>query len=392
MKLRVIGAGLPRTGTSSLRLALEQLLGGRCYHMSAIPGHPYQLGKDWDAALAGKRPDWNAVFDGYIAAVDWPVSMFWRELSQENPATPVLLSVRESAAKWLESANATILPTARKALAPDWTGGRDLVTLLERFTGTDQWDDPATLMAAYDRHNEAVRAAIPPHAPCRVAPFAGLAAHLPRPRIAGAETALSLGEPEKRVGLTAPRVRVQSSSSHPRSRSPALVWLPILLLQPDSPCLTSHRSPSPDAKPAARPIVYWADLIRVVAIFLVVVVHISGQLTNVWGKVSLDAVAHRRCIWRHRPHLGAALLHDQRIPAVAAQREPAQLLHPAHAEDCHPLHSLVGHLSGPGLRRQRGHVYARIPVALSSCLSAPISTFGSCTPSPAFISSCPCCA
>jgi Sulfotransferase domain len=48
MNLRVVGAGLPRTGTQSLRTALEYLLGGQCYHMSVIPGHPFDLGAGWD--------------------------------------------------------------------------------------------------------------------------------------------------------------------------------------------------------------------------------------------------------------------------------------------------------------------------------------------------------
>jgi hypothetical protein len=53
MALRVVGAGLPRTGTSSLRRALEHLLGGKCCHMSALPGHPFNLGVGWGSALAG---------------------------------------------------------------------------------------------------------------------------------------------------------------------------------------------------------------------------------------------------------------------------------------------------------------------------------------------------
>ena len=85
MKLRIVGAGLPRTGTSSLAVALEQMLGGRSYHMSTIPGHPFDLGTGWNQALAGDTPDWDQLFDGYVAAVDWPASMFWRELSDANP-------------------------------------------------------------------------------------------------------------------------------------------------------------------------------------------------------------------------------------------------------------------------------------------------------------------
>ena len=157
MSLRIVGAGLPRTGTSSLRLALEQLLGGRCYHMSVIPGHPFDLGSGWNRALAGDVPDWDELFDGYVAAVDWPASLFWRELSAAYPEALVLLSVRNSAEEWWHSADETILPYARMALAPDWNEGRGFLDLLERFTGMAQWDDPATMMAAYERHNAEVR-------------------------------------------------------------------------------------------------------------------------------------------------------------------------------------------------------------------------------------------
>jgi len=65
--------------------------------------------------------------------------------------------VRDTAETWWQSCNATFLPYARLALAPDWSGGRGLIELLEQFTGTAQWDDPATMMAAYERHNAEVR-------------------------------------------------------------------------------------------------------------------------------------------------------------------------------------------------------------------------------------------
>jgi hypothetical protein len=163
IKLRVVGAGLPRTGTSSLKEALEQLLDGPCYHMHVIPGHPFDLGAGWEDALRGVNPNWNQIFEGYVAAVDWPASMFWRQLSEANPDALVLLSVREIAETWWNSVNATILPVARTALTPDWNEGRGLLDLLERFTGAKEWDDPATLMAAYERHNDAVRQAVPQH-------------------------------------------------------------------------------------------------------------------------------------------------------------------------------------------------------------------------------------
>jgi hypothetical protein len=157
MKLRVVGAGLPRTGTHSLQIALEHLLGGRCYHMREIPGHPFDLGDGWERALAGDTTGLDQLLDGFVAAVDWPTSMFWHELSEANPDALILLSVREAAETWWHSIDETILPYARPALASDWNEGRGLLDLLERFTGTKHWDNPATMMAAYDRHNTQVR-------------------------------------------------------------------------------------------------------------------------------------------------------------------------------------------------------------------------------------------
>ena len=162
MTLHVIGAGLPRTATSSLGIALEQLLGGPRHHMSAIPGHPFDLGEGWRTALAGGTPDWDALFSGYIAAVDWPASAFWRQLSVKYPHALVLLSVRDSAQAWYQSMSATVLPAARLALDPKWHAGRDLAELFEQFAGTKAWDDEATLLAAYERHNAEVRAGVAP--------------------------------------------------------------------------------------------------------------------------------------------------------------------------------------------------------------------------------------
>lgn len=161
MPLRVVGAGLPRTGTHSLKLALERLLGGPCCHMSALPGHPFNLGDRWDAAIAGRPTDWNVLMNGFVAAVDWPASACWRELSEAFPEALVLLSTRQDARTWYESVEATIMPYARMSMQPDGSEGRSLIDLFERFTGVTTWDDPATLMAAHDRHNAEVRATIP---------------------------------------------------------------------------------------------------------------------------------------------------------------------------------------------------------------------------------------
>src|SRR5690348_10458482 len=106
MSLRVIGAGCGRTGTMSLKLALERLLGAPCYHMVEVFAHPEHV-PDWHAAALGNMPDWNALFAGYAAAVDWPASAFWPELSAAFPDALVVLSVRD-AQSWWQSAHETI--------------------------------------------------------------------------------------------------------------------------------------------------------------------------------------------------------------------------------------------------------------------------------------------
>lgn len=162
MVLKVVGAGLPRTGTSSLRKGLEHLLGGKCCHMSALPGHPFDLWEGWQRAIAGMDVNWNQLMKPYTAAVDWPASLFWKELSEANPDALVLLSVRRNPDEWWESVNETIMKPARMAVSPDWEEGTDLLKMFERFTGTTEWDHPEVMKAAYKHHNDRVREMIPP--------------------------------------------------------------------------------------------------------------------------------------------------------------------------------------------------------------------------------------
>ena len=162
MTLRLVGAGLPRTGTESLSTALATLLGQPCFHLRELPGHPYDLGPLWKSALAGGHPDWDRVFDGYAAAVDWPASLFWRELADVYPDAVILLSTRSDSQTWLDSMEATVLPVARAIAPQDWIGGRDLAVLLERFAGTTDWDDRDTLLAVHDAWLADVRATADP--------------------------------------------------------------------------------------------------------------------------------------------------------------------------------------------------------------------------------------
>jgi hypothetical protein len=161
MALRVVGAGLGRTGTASLKVALEQLLGGRCYHMLEV--FERDDAPAWDAAIDGDV-DWDSLLGDYSASVDWPASAFWRELLAENPEALILLSERDSPQAWWASMERTIVPTLQRPVPPDEPAlvrQRAMIATLLRRRFTPEWDDAAASMAAYERHNADVRDGAP---------------------------------------------------------------------------------------------------------------------------------------------------------------------------------------------------------------------------------------
>ena len=107
MSLEIIGAGFGRTGTMSLKLALEVLGFERCYHMTDVIKGPPKIANTWLNALRGQIPQWDEVFKGYKAAVDWPSVYFLPELIQRYPKAKIILTVRD-AETWYHSANRTI--------------------------------------------------------------------------------------------------------------------------------------------------------------------------------------------------------------------------------------------------------------------------------------------
>ncbi len=157
MALRVVGAGLGRTGTYSLKLALERLLGAPCYHMAEVFTHPEHV-PDWHAASEGRMPDWNRLLAGYAAAVDWPSSAFWPELSEAFPDALVVLSVRDPEA-WWRSTQATIFSALDSVPSPEW---RAMIDALFTARFTTAIKDHDACVAAFERHNAEVRAAVAP--------------------------------------------------------------------------------------------------------------------------------------------------------------------------------------------------------------------------------------
>lgn len=125
MTIEVIGAGFGRTGTLSLKAALEELGFGPCYHMSELFEHPEHI-ELWEAAAKGQPVDWNQIFRNYRATVDWPGGAFYEELMERYPDAKVILTVRDPE-KWYESAWSTIYGIQKTA---DYSPVSRLVRLL----------------------------------------------------------------------------------------------------------------------------------------------------------------------------------------------------------------------------------------------------------------------
>jgi hypothetical protein len=183
--VKVIGVGVGRTGTLSLKAALERLGFGPCFHGRHVLDHPDRLPL-WQAAAAGEPVDWAAVFEGYGSTVDWPGAAFWRPLTAAFPTAKVILTVRD-AQRWYDSVSSTIYRMFGDGPADDQvTEARDTVPGLDIFTAFHRqmiWDgffggrfaDRAHAIRVYEEHNAAVRDAIPPHRLLTIAPDAGWA-------------------------------------------------------------------------------------------------------------------------------------------------------------------------------------------------------------------------
>jgi hypothetical protein len=171
--MKLIGAGMPRTGTLTQKMSLEMLGLGPCYHMVNVLADLDQADM-WKQALAGE-PRWNEIFDGYESTVDWPGGYFYRELADFYPEAKVLLSVRDPEA-WERSMRETVwavrngeslirlLSSAQAHINPQWKGFVGMIDgLLWQGEGTFAagHSEPRQMIDAMNRHTEEVKAAIP---------------------------------------------------------------------------------------------------------------------------------------------------------------------------------------------------------------------------------------
>jgi hypothetical protein len=158
--VQIIGAGFGRTGTASLKRALEMLGFDPCHHMSEVLKQP-QTTVGWTAALNGDITALPPLLEGYKATLDFPACLLWREMSELYPQAKVLLSVRDPK-QWYDSARATILSVEPRKIDPD------IAALLRPFSeamaarGFRKDLSEADTIAVFNEHNESVRAAVEP--------------------------------------------------------------------------------------------------------------------------------------------------------------------------------------------------------------------------------------
>jgi Sulfotransferase domain len=170
--MKVIGAGLPRTGTLSQKVALEMLGFGPCYHMvNVLTDLP--LTEQWADAI-DEQADWDAIFGEHESTVDWPGSFFYRELAEVHPEAKVVLSVRDPEA-WEKSMLDTIwdviyghspmahISKAREQIDPDWRAYMDLMRRMWAAQGVFSGAElrRGQLAEAISRYQEQVQRNIP---------------------------------------------------------------------------------------------------------------------------------------------------------------------------------------------------------------------------------------
>lgn len=166
MALKVIGAGFGRTGTLSMKAALQQLGYNKCHHMLEVMPNPKQLDM-WYRIGEGEAIEWDTVFDGFEASVDFPSCSYWRETAAHYPDAKIILTTR-SFASWYESASETIYPASAKI--PGWMGVFiPFVRKLKAMTYSTIWDrvfdgrfeDKDHARRVFEKHEADVKATFP---------------------------------------------------------------------------------------------------------------------------------------------------------------------------------------------------------------------------------------
>jgi hypothetical protein len=167
--VKVIGAGFGRTGTMSLKAALERLGADPCFHMIDIIRNPSQL-PGWLAAANGERVDWEEVLAGWEGSVDWPGCTFYKEHMEAWPDAPVLLTVRDPE-RWYKSVANSIYAAKEMAMRGELTPPEEnppspevmkmINGLIWEGTFNGRFQDKAYALKIFAEHNEDVRRTVP---------------------------------------------------------------------------------------------------------------------------------------------------------------------------------------------------------------------------------------
>jgi hypothetical protein len=166
MALEIIGAGFGRTGTTSLKAALEQLGYRKCHHMLEVMQSRKQIEAWWSVAKNGTG-DWDEIFEGYRASLDWPSSAYYEALMRHFPRAKVILTVRDTDA-WYRSASATIHRLMR--VTPAWLRWFPRMRMTAEMLHGIVWDgvfhgrfeDAEASKRIFRQHIEDVKARVPP--------------------------------------------------------------------------------------------------------------------------------------------------------------------------------------------------------------------------------------
>lgn len=164
--MKLIGAGFGRTGTLSMKQALEELGFDPCYHMQEVIARPQRM-RAWYDIVKGGKPDWPAIFAGFQATVDWPACNYVEELVVAYPEAKVVLNVRDPE-RWYDSVATTIY--RMQTVLPAWMiGALPPLALYAKFVKGLVWEgtfggrfeDRAYAMGVFERHNAWVQEVVP---------------------------------------------------------------------------------------------------------------------------------------------------------------------------------------------------------------------------------------
>jgi hypothetical protein len=167
MPLKVIGAGFGRTGTLSLKTALEKLGFGKCYHMVEVLKKHHHM-KHWAEIMQGGKAEWETLFKDYQAALDWPVAAYYKDLMEIYPQAKVILTVRDPHS-WHRSIMTTLYQAQRKSLLrfacilpPVYRFLQGMENSIWQNVFQNKVEDEDHAINVFNAHIEEVKCVVPP--------------------------------------------------------------------------------------------------------------------------------------------------------------------------------------------------------------------------------------